>query len=197
MRPLGYDSGMKFQGLILRLALLASLTAAAPVSLPQSSNATLYNVEVVVFRMTGPREGEPGAAATRSAAGDSATGATQVARYVAALPAAKLQLSGARQKLAAAGYRVLAHAGWTQTASSWGSRSGLPIDRVGVQVPGLSGNFLLERGSLLHFGMNLKYSPEGGATQQMSEIRRIRFNEKNYYDHPAIGVIAVVTPGGK
>ena len=98
---------------------------------------------------------------------------------------------------AATGAEVLAHAGAAQTASSWGSRSGLTIERVGVQSPGLSGVFLLERGSLLHFGMNLKFTADNGATWQLSEIRRIRLNEKNYYDNPGLGVIAVVTPVGR
>ncbi|MEY2624890.1 MAG: hypothetical protein RL412_665 [Pseudomonadota bacterium] len=164
----------------------------------QGTGASTYQVEVIIFRTNGAREGEPGAAPPRAASGDAASGAAQVARYLGPLPAAKLQLSGARQKLAASGYRVLAHTGWTQTASTWGSRNGLPVDQLGLQVPGLSGSFLLERGSLLHFGMNLRYAPaEGGAAQQMNELRRIRFNEKNYYDHPGIGVIAVVTPGGR
>jgi hypothetical protein len=168
---------------------------------PAQASASLYNVEVVVFRMNGPREGEPGAAPLRSAAGessaDSSAGVAQAARFVGALPAAKLQLSGNRQKLAAAGYRILAHTGWTQTASSWGSRSGLPIARLGVQAAGLSGEFLLERGALLHLGMNLTYVTENGVTHQLSEIRRVRFNEKNYYDHPGLAVIAVVTPAGR
>ncbi|MBM4216512.1 MAG: hypothetical protein FJ178_01465 [Gammaproteobacteria bacterium] len=163
----------------------------------QGTSASTYHVEVIIFRTSGAREGEPGAAPLRAASGDAASGVAQVARYLGPLPAAKLQLSGARQKLAASGYRVLAHTGWTQTASNWGSRNGLPVDQLTLEVPGLSGSFLLERGSLLHFGMNLRYTPEGGAAQQMNELRRIRFNEKNYYDHPAIGVIAIVTPGGR
>jgi len=179
------------------LAMVGLGLLASPPAVTQGAAASTYNIEVLIFRMNGPREGEPGAAAARSASGDSAQGATQVARYVGALPVAKLQLAGARQKLAGAGYRVLAHTGWTQTASSWGSRNGLAVERVGLQVPGLSGQFLLERGSLLHFGMNLRYTPEGGAALQMSEIRRIRFNEKNYYDHPGLGVVAVITPGAK
>jgi len=28
----------------------------------------------------------------------------------------------------------------------------------------------------------------------MNQSRRIRFYERNYYDHPAFGVIALVTP---
>jgi len=175
--------------------------ALAPLARAQSG-ASLYNVEVVVFRMSGPREGERGAAPLRSAAGESANadasgGVAQAARFAGTLPAAQLQLAGARQKLAAAGYPVLAHAGWTQTASSWGSRSGLPLARLGINAPGLGGEFLLERGALLHLGMNLRYVTDGGVTHELSELRRVRFNEKNYYDHPGLAVIAVVTPADR
>lgn len=189
--------GLSVRPSLTCLGVMLLVLVASPPAITQGAVASTYNIEVLIFRMNGPREGEPGAAAARSASGDSAQGATQVARYVGALPATKLQLAGARQKLAGAGYRVLAHTGWTQTASSWGSRNGLAVERVGLQVPGLSGQFLLERGSLLHFGMNLRYTPEGGAALQMSEIRRIRFNEKNYYDHPGLGMVAVITPGTK
>jgi hypothetical protein len=181
------------------LALLALL--AAPVVSAQSVGASVYNVEVIIFRMSGPREGESGVAPPRTASGEStagsAGGVTQAARFVSMLPAARLQLTGARQRLATAGYRVLAHTGWAQTASSWGSRSGLPLERLGIAVPGLSGSFFLERGALLHLGMNLRYVTETGAVHPLSEIRRVRFNEKNYYDHPGIAVIAVVTPGAR
>ena len=195
---LGYHRPMRVRPLLHLLALLLITSGpGASAASAQGTAASLYNVEVLIFRMNGPREGEPGAAASRSATGDTAQGATQIARFAGALPPAKLQLSGARQKLAATGYRVLAHAGWTQTASSWGARGGLPVEQLGVRVPGLGGTFLLERGALLHFGMNLRYTPEGGSALQMSEIRRIRFNEKNYYDHPGLGVIAVITPAGK
>ncbi|MBM4192043.1 MAG: hypothetical protein FJ196_03150 [Gammaproteobacteria bacterium] len=175
--------------------LLLLVLIGAPTVFAQGAGATTYHVEVVVFRNSGAREGEPSASPARFASGDAVSGATQMARYLGPLPATKLQLSGARQKLTASGYRVLAHTGWTQTASTWNTRSGLPVEQLGLQIPGLSGNFLLERGSLLHFGMNLRYAPEGGIAQQMNELRRIRFNEKNYYDHPGLGVIVVVTPG--
>lgn len=194
--------------LALGLAVLSVLGGVAPVTAQSAgtqpasaqapaaaASAGAYNVEVIVFRGNGPREDSGGAPPTRSARdADSSSGTAQAARFLKPLPASALQLSGARQRLATGGYKVLAHAGWTQTASSWGSRSGLPIERVGVQSPGLSGVFLLERGSLLHFGMNLKFTADNGATWQLSEIRRVRLNEKNYYDNPGLGVIAVVTP---
>ena len=34
----------------------------------------------------------------------------------------------------------------------------------------------------------------GGASYELTETRRVKFYEKNYYDHPAFGVIALVTP---
>jgi hypothetical protein len=70
-------------------------------------------------------------------------------------------------------------------------------------VPGLSGTVFLERGQFLHLGMTLTYAmaspPAGlGAAPDtpftINESRRVRFYERNYFDHPAFGVIALVTP---
>jgi hypothetical protein len=33
-----------------------------------------------------------------------------------------------------------------------------------------------------------------GTAFALNESRRVRFYERNYYDHPAFGVIALVTP---
>jgi hypothetical protein len=184
------------------LALLATVPAAGQATRPAAAspapattgNSGTYAVEVIVFRAPGGGGGAPSAAPSRGAAD---TAGTQAARYIGPLPGSRLQLGGARDKLARGGYRILAHTGWVQTAASWGAPgSGLPLERLGIDVPGLSGSFQLERGSLLHFGMTLRHSVDGGPPAQLNEIRRIRFNERNYYDHPSIGVIAVVTPGG-
>jgi hypothetical protein len=62
-------------------------------------------------------------------------------------------------------------------------------------VPGLSGLVYLERGTYLHLGLSLRYAgASGGAGYALNETRRVKFYEKNYYDHPAFGVIALVTP---
>jgi hypothetical protein len=173
----------------------ATKPAAAPQTPAAASGSGTYSVEVIVFRAPGGRsDAAPSAAPSRGA---SDTAGTQVARYIGPLPGSRMQLGGAREKLTRGGYRILVHTGWVQTAASWGApRSGLPLERLGIDVPGLSGSFQLERGTLLHFGMTLRHASDGNAAAQLNEIRRIRFNERNYYDHPAIGVIAVVTPGG-
>ena len=139
-----------------------------------------------------------GAPPQRSAAEAFTNGPARAARYLGPLPRAKWRLDDVETKLKAGGYKLLLRTAWSQSAASWGSRSGLALETLGIDVPGLSGNFLLERGSLLHFGMNLRYAAEANAIpQQLNEIRRVKFAEKQYYDHPTLGVIAIVTPGGK
>ncbi len=168
--------------------------AAAPPPAAASGSGA-YSVEVIVFRAPGGISDAAPSAAPSRGAGD--TAGTQVARFIGPLAGGRMQLGGTREKLTRSGYRILAHTGWVQTAASWGApRSGLPLERLGINVPGLSGSFQLERGALLHFGMTLRHASDGNPAAQLNEIRRIRFNERNYYDHPAIGVIAVVTPGG-
>ncbi len=180
---------------------LALIIAGLPtVALPQAAASPVYRVEILVFRLSdGPSSSEDWAmSATRSARGSSAdggerSGAAQVGRFVARLPAGELQLADLRARLASSGaYEPLAHVGWTQTASSWGSRAGFRLDQLGVNVPGLSGLVYLERGTYLHLGFALRYA--AGASYALNESRRVRFYERHYYDHPAFGVIALVTP---
>jgi len=104
---------------------------------------------------------------------------------------------------ASGGYVPVAHAAWSQTPSSWGTRAGFTLQRLGINVPGLSGTVYLERGQYLHLGMSLSYAhpspPEGlraapGTAFTINESRRIKFYERNYFDNPAFGVIALVTP---
>jgi len=181
---------------LLSLCLALGMT---PTGQAQTAGASTYNIEVIVFRNTGAREaaGELRGRLADANESDSAIENPQIGRLISTRPASRLQLAGVRERLAASGYRVLAHAGWTQTASTWGTRVGIPIDSLGIAVPGLSGFFLLERGSLLHFGMNLRYAVDAGAPHELNELRRVRFNERHYYDHPGLGVIALVTPGGE
>jgi hypothetical protein len=50
----------------------------------------------------------------------------------------------------------------------------------------------LERATYLHLGMNLTLS--GEASFVINEMRSVKYNEKQYFDHPAFGVIALVSP---
>jgi hypothetical protein len=178
----------------------------APASRPQSSGgaAPVYHVEMIVFAASaGPAQREDwtagGARLGRGGdSGEGGAGGAQVGRFGGLLPEGQYQLNEVRSKLAASGaWRPLAHVAWSQSASSWGSRAGFTLQQLGVRVPGLGGSVFLERGTYLHLGMSLKYAGgDGRAAYELAEIRRVKFYEKNYYDHPAFGVIALVTPAG-
>jgi hypothetical protein len=167
---------------------------------PAASEGPVYTVELVVFRALSAGASEDWTvtppAPPRGDSGDSASGAAIVGRLVSSTAPAQLQLNDLKSRLAASGtYQPLAHAGWSQTASSWGSRAGFALTRLGVNAQGLTGSIYLERGSYLHLGVALRYaSGAQSATFALHELRRVRFYERNYYDHPAFGAIALVTP---
>jgi len=182
--------------------------AAVPSPAPAPPPASVYNIEIIVFRTTsalGGAEDWSAEAGARNVAGEeSASGAATVGHFVAPLPPSMWQLGELESRLRASGvYVPVAHTAWSQTASSWGTRAGFTVQKLGIEVPGLSGTVFLERGQWLHLGMSLTYAmaapPQGlGAAPDtpftINESRRVRFYERNYFDHPAFGVIALVTP---
>src|SRR5213595_1049227 len=186
-------------------------TGPPPTPAPVSAAGPVYNIEIIVFQATATLGGaenwsaEAGAGTHSIVAGDESTsGSGQVGHFVAMLPASVWQLTELENRLRASGsYVPVAHAAWSQTASSWGTRAGFALPRLGINVPGLSGTVFLERGQFLHLGLSLTYAmpspPEGlGAAPDtpftLNQSRRVRFYERDYYDHPAFGVIALVTP---
>ena len=178
-----YNPGMR--PLRPLFALLAALLAVP--ALPQTSDP-VYNIEVIVFR-SGSSAPDAGGTGIDPLASGGDSGGSGIARFVGPLAASSLQLGDIAARLRSSGaYRPIAHAGWAQTPSPWGSRSGFSLGRVGVNAEGLAGTAWLERGQYLHLGFSISL---GGAT--INEIRRIRLGEKNYFDNPEFGVIAVVT----
>ena len=191
----------------LCLTMLATLCCGLP-AVSQESASPAYNIELVVFRATAAQGGAENWSAEAGSgsviAGEEASGSSQVGHFVSALPSSSFQLAELENKLRSTGaYVPIAHAAWTQTASAWGTRAGFAVQRLGIDVPGFSGTVFLERGQYLHLGMTLTYampSPPGGmgagpgTTFTINESRRVRFYERNYYDHPAFGVIALVSP---
>jgi hypothetical protein len=166
----------------LALALLATCMPALP------QQATRYTVEIIVFRVDADSSGEDPSAAP--AIRSSASG------EIATTPVTSRRLASAASRLrAGGGYRILAHAAWSQPPAGWNSRRGVPLSQLGVNVPGLTGNVVLERGQFLHLGFELKLE-DAGNTVQLAEIRRVKPDEAQYFDNPQLGVIALVTSGG-
>jgi len=190
----------------LGLALLAALACGLPAGAQET--ATAYNIELVIFRATSSQSGAEnwaGETATNIIAGDEASsGSSQVGHFVSLLPSSSFQLGEIEGRLRSSGaYVPIAHLAWSQTASAWGTRAGFQVQKLGADVQGLTGTVFLERGQYLHLGMTLSYAdpaPPGalgaaaGTTFTLNQSRRIRFYERNYFDHPAFGVIAMVSP---
>jgi Peptidoglycan-binding protein, CsiV len=195
-------------------ALVVLLAGGAPMraqdtAAPATAPAAVYNIEMIIFRATGapgPAENwSDQAGSARNIAGDeSASGTSQVGHFVGVLPSSDWQLTDLENKLRASGaYVPVAHVAWSQTASSWGTRAGFPLARLGASAEGLSGTVFLEHGQFLHLGMTLTYAMSAppaalgaapGTAFMINETRRVRFYERNYFDHPAFGVITLVTP---
>jgi hypothetical protein len=173
----------------------AATPAAAPaVSAPSAGNANVYKVELIVFKHAAPTTGEdysaPAEARGFNGRRDNG-GATP--RIVRRLEESELQMNNAAAGIRAnPGLQLLAHAGWIQTATGWPRHTGLPLDQFGINVPDLSGNLYLERGELLHFGADLQLG--NAPAYKLSELRKLRYNEKHYIDNPGFGLIVLVSP---
>lgn len=205
-----YTSRMK--PIRLRLATLLCLTAMTVVAglipasgaLAQTPSATVYTVELIVFRNLSGQGGAEDWSVKPVARRPDQPDSPVTGRFVASVPPSQYQLTDVANRLRnSASYQPIAHFAWQQTASSWGSGAGFTVAKVAGNVPGLSGLIFLEAGTYLHLGMTLSYQtsnpPSGlaaaaGTTFMMSESRRVKRYERNYFDHPAFGVIALVTP---
>jgi hypothetical protein len=192
---------------VLALALACALTS-LPVARAQATQSqTVYNIEVIVFRNQGGGGGQEDWTARSVARGPDTPESPFAGRFVQSIPSSQYKLNQVAARLQnTTNYPPVAHFAWQQTASSWGSRAGFTIAKLAGNVPGLSGTIYLERGSYLHLGMALNYQSAnvpaalGAAPGQLfnlNESRRVKFDQLNYYDHPAFGVIALVTPANR
>ena len=198
----------RFRHFIAALAFaLVIVSASLPSAQAQTANPRVYNVEVIVFRNSSGAGGAEDWSAKPVARGLDTPEAPVTGKFVQAIAPAQFQLNDVARKLqGTTNYQPSAHFAWQQTASSWGSRAGFTVAKLAGNVPGLSGIIYLESGTYLHLGVSLNYQtsnpPEAlaaapGTVFMLNESRRIRFDKLSYYDHPAFGVIALVTPANR
>jgi hypothetical protein len=157
--------------------------------------APLYTVELVVFRASsiGPAEDWSAAASGRGFGSDANRAAAAPPQVVRVLTPGEYRLAGIEAGLRASGaWRPIAHAAWIQSAASWGTHIGIPLSELGVNAPELTGAIYLERSTYLHLGMTLILA--GSEMYTINEMRSVKYNERQYFDHPAFGVIALVSP---
>lgn len=181
----------------------APSAAAAPARAPRE-----YSIEIVIFRalktLGSPEDWQAELHMAPNVSGAEAPSGTGVGHLVRILPSSAYKLTPIWNALrASADYAPVAHAAWIQTGSDWGTHAGFDLKELGIHVPGLRGLVYFEVGDYLHLGLTIDYTmqhpPSGlgappGTTFVMNETRRVRFYQRNYFDHPAFGVIALVLP---
>jgi hypothetical protein len=183
---------------------LAVFAAGLPGAHAQTApNPNVYTVEILVFRNLSGAGGPEDWNARAVARGPEKPESPVTGRFVQTIPAAQFQLKDVAARLQnTTNYPPIAHFAWQQTASSWGSRAGFTVQKLAGNVPGLSGIIFLESGTYLHLGMSLNYqssnppaglAAEPGTVFNLSESHRVMPFKLTYYDHPAFGVIALVT----
>lgn len=171
---------------LTRQIALAVLALAGSVALPQAGGSR-YTVEIVVFRNSGQAGALPGGTAT----GDADDGVEMTA-------STSRKLSEAARKLRAGGVRVLAHTAWIQSpvgcvgAACRNAVRGVSAVQLGIDRAGITGKVGLQRGTSLFLGVDLTID-DGGRRYRIQEARQIKADQPQYFDHPAIGVLAVIT----
>jgi hypothetical protein len=169
--------------------LLAGVLLALCAATARPQAASLYTIEIIVFRTAGDG-GALRASDMPAASSDDSIEAT---------PVAPARLNSAARKLGGSpDFRVLAHTAWTQGPSAWPEGSawyslrGVSTRQVGIG-DGVSGKIYLLRGRQLNLGMVLDIE-EGGRLFRIREVRRnVKVDQIQYFDHPAMGVLAIVS----
>jgi hypothetical protein len=173
-------------------AAVAMLLLGSSAAIPQTA-ANRYTIEFLVFRTASQTAGLPGGAPAVAVPDDG----------VEMTPSTARRLTDAAARLrSTAGYRVLAHTAFAQVPTSCArdacrnSLRGVSAAQLGLARAGISGKVGLQRGESLHLGIDLTID-DGGRRYRIQEVRQLRkADQPQYFDHPAVGVIAVITPGG-
>ena len=168
------------------LVLLALCLSSLPATSQQSPSR--YDVEIVIFRIAGTGGIEDLGAGGNSPV--SASGGMQVT------PTTQRRLNDEVSRLrAAGGFQLIAHTAWTQAPAAWNSRRGVSTDQLGIDAAGVTGTVFIERGQYLHLGFDLRVD-QGGRVYAVTDLRRVKPGEAQYFDHPAIGILALISPAG-
>lgn len=205
-----------------RMAALAAVVLSIGFTAGQAGAQTggrHYQIEVVIFSQPAgssveqrppqraPRaEAEPGFA--REAAAEAGSPVAPMAGAAiaddAALflpqgvsgPVAPRKLEAVARRLNTGGFTLLWHQAWVQPAVAG---DGLDLATLaalgrGPAAPELSGVIGLTAGRFLHLGLAIELRSAAGLEAVLAQRRRVRPGVEQYFDHPHIGVIALVTP---
>jgi Peptidoglycan-binding protein, CsiV len=120
--------------------------------------------------------------------------AQTIAGRVDVLGSDQYQLTAAKDALVRkGGYKILNHVAWAAIVPPNGRTTAHLSDVLSDESGPLAGAVAVQRSQYLFMGIELDYSL-GGQTYGIREKRRVKFGERHYFDHPAFGVIAQITP---
>ena len=168
-------------------AALVALLLASGSAHAGPDQATACQVEVLVFRngageATAGRAPDPGTAAQ----GQESAEATALSSAALRLGAMASRLQRGPQ------YRLLLHTGWSLPVRGERDARPIPLSSAGTNH-GIGGHITVYRGRYYHIALELEWrDPATGALHHLSQARRMKNGVVNYFDHPALGVIAVV-----
>lgn len=96
-------------------------------------------------------------------------------------------------------HRVLAHAYWQQTVDSGPKPTSKPVRIASATPDELEGTIRFSMSRYLHLDVNLLFRSKSTAdpvpaVYQISEQRRVKSQETQYFDHPRFGVLVRVMP---
>lgn len=165
-----------------RLLIGVLLASGAMPALPEAPS--LYTVEIVVFRGGGDAGALPDTAPPPTVTDDDVE--------VTPVPTTRLGAAAAKLRGRNSGFRVLAHTAWTQAPTAWNSRRGASSAQLELAA-GITGKVFLYRGDVLSLGLDLTVE-DGGRRFHISQVHRnVKTSEIYYFDHPSVGVLAVVS----
>jgi hypothetical protein len=198
---------------------LAACLAAANLHGATPAADSQFNVELVVFRYNGTIA-SPERWDTATVQADSLTGTTgtnsaapavnPAADVIRPLNPAQFQLAGTESALRRnSSYELLAHFGVRVLPGELDAGTAVHIEPLVDAASGLTGTVTLERGRFLHLALDVNYTTAnppakllapgaqpGPLTFRLHQDRRMKPFERHYFDHPAFGVVAIVTPVG-
>lgn len=179
---------------IIAIFLLGWLAAAPSFAAPPSTTSANYEIEVLVFETRLP-EFEGSELWTRTGQPTDPSAIT----VESAPPSA--DFSATMNSMRTDGrYRVLLHKRWTQSAES---KSTGPAVQLTTPENDVTGTIKFYLARFLHVELNVLYQPQTGAIggaenaatgYLISEQRRVKSNDLNYFDHPKFGVLLRVSP---
>ncbi len=172
---------------VTRRAVLLALAAGAvaPVRADAPPGSARYLVEILVFRQPGPLPKPAPAAALPSV--------SPIAGRIELLPEHQWQLGAVEQALTRRNYPLLAHTAWAAIVPPNGRTTARLEDLLREGTP-LAGSIALQRSQVLLLSVDVDYLAGPGEAFGLREKRRIKFGERHYFDQPAFGIIAQVTP---